>query len=56
MGARAAGDSPQLLAGLAEQLELVPELLLLVVPPLGPSMERRTRKNKIIFLILEPPS
>ena len=57
MGARAAGDSPRLVAGLAEQLELVLELLLPVMPPLGPSVERHTRKNKINFvLIFKPPS
>ena len=45
-GGRAAGDSPQVEAGLVEQLELALELLLPVVPPLGSSVERRTRKNK----------
>ena len=48
IGARA-GDSPRVEAGLAEQLELVLELLLPVVPPLRPSVERHTRKNKIFF-------
>ena len=49
MGAWAAGDSPRLVAGLAEELELVLELLPPIVPPLGPSVDRHTRKNKIIF-------
>ena len=45
MGARVAGDSPRVEAGLAELLDLALELLLPVVPPLGPSVERHTRKN-----------
>ena len=48
MGARAAGDSPRVEAALAELLELALELLLPFVPPLGPSVERRTQK-KIFF-------
>ena len=55
MGALATGDSPWVEARLAERLELVVELLLPVVPPLGPSVERHTRKNKInCFQFLSP--
>ena len=55
MGTQAAGNSPRLVAGLADWLVLVLELLLPVVPPFGPPVEKHTRKKKF-FLIFKPPS